>query len=153
MILELRAQPRHLRGAAEDPFAEEPGRQDKWLKDMQLKNVWKCWGKPVEKTGTYTVCMCLHRINEISICNSLSLTIHRPKANCHVKCSIFILESPEQVYEQDITTSTKNYFKKVLAPLQKPIVQEYQVLTILDSYVNYTMDKAGWWKIGDASGQ
>lgn len=43
---------------------------------------------------------------------------------------------------KDISTSTKNYFKKVLAPLQKPIVQEYQVLTILDQYANYTMDKA-----------
>ncbi|CAK9000695.1 unnamed protein product [Durusdinium trenchii] len=42
---------------------------------------------------------------------------------------------------KDISTSTKNYFKKVLAPLQKPIVQEYQVLTILDQYANYTMDK------------
>ena len=30
---------------------------------------------------------------------------------------------------------------QVLAPLQSPIVQEYQVLTLLESYANYTMDK------------
>lgn len=42
---------------------------------------------------------------------------------------------------QDITTRTKNYFKKILAPLQTPIVQEFQVLTLLDQYANYTMDK------------
>mmetsp|Transcript_61004 Transcript_61004/g.142714 ORF Transcript_61004/g.142714 Transcript_61004/m.142714 type:complete len:275 (+) Transcript_61004:64-888(+) len=39
----------------------------------------------------------------------------------------------------DISTSTKNHFKKILRPLQTPIVQEWQVLTILDGYVNYTM--------------
>ena len=42
---------------------------------------------------------------------------------------------------KDISTKTKNYFKKVLSPLQTPIVQEFQVLTILEQYVNYTMDK------------
>lgn len=47
----------------------------------------------------------------------------------------------ENRWLKDISTSTKNYFKKVLAPLQTPIVQEFQVLTILESYVNYTMDK------------
>ena len=40
---------------------------------------------------------------------------------------------------RDISTRTKNHFKKLLQPLQTPIVQEYQVLTILDGYVNYTM--------------
>ena len=40
---------------------------------------------------------------------------------------------------RDISTRTKNRFKKLLQPLQTPIVQEYQVLTILDGYVNYTM--------------
>jgi len=42
---------------------------------------------------------------------------------------------------KDITTRTKNYFKKILAPLQTPIVQEFQVLTLLEQYANYTMDK------------
>jgi len=42
---------------------------------------------------------------------------------------------------KDISTRTKDYFKKVLSPLQTPIVQEYQVLRILDQYANYTMDK------------
>jgi len=55
----------------------------------------------------------------------------------HQTCASLVPETP-----QDISTSTKNYFKKVLAPLQTPIVQEFQVLTILESYVNYTMDKA-----------
>ena len=40
---------------------------------------------------------------------------------------------------RDISTRTKNHFKKLLQPLQNPIVQEYQVLTILNGYVNYTM--------------
>eukprot|EP00438_Fugacium_kawagutii_P003856 Skav230677 [mRNA] locus=scaffold2185:383206:385037:- [translate_table: standard] len=42
---------------------------------------------------------------------------------------------------KDITTKTKNHFKHILAPLQKPIVTNYQYLTVLDSYVNYTMQK------------
>lgn len=49
---------------------------------------------------------------------------------------------------KDITTRTKNHFKHILAPLQKPIVTNYQYLTILDSYVNYTMRK-----IENATGQ
>mmetsp|Transcript_16222 Transcript_16222/g.30523 ORF Transcript_16222/g.30523 Transcript_16222/m.30523 type:complete len:276 (+) Transcript_16222:76-903(+) len=40
---------------------------------------------------------------------------------------------------KDISVSTKNHFKKILRPLQSPIVQEWQVLSILDGYVNYTM--------------
>ncbi|CAE6968083.1 unnamed protein product [Symbiodinium natans] len=40
---------------------------------------------------------------------------------------------------RDISRRTKNHFKKILQPLQTPIVQEYQVLQILDGYVNYTM--------------
>ncbi|CAE7199387.1 unnamed protein product [Symbiodinium natans] len=40
---------------------------------------------------------------------------------------------------KDISTRTKNHFKKLLQPLQSPIVQEYLVLIILDGYVNYTM--------------
>mmetsp|Transcript_107550 Transcript_107550/g.149953 ORF Transcript_107550/g.149953 Transcript_107550/m.149953 type:complete len:284 (-) Transcript_107550:176-1027(-) len=40
---------------------------------------------------------------------------------------------------RDISTRTKNHFKKVLKPLQTPIVQEYQILKILDGYANYTM--------------
>ena len=42
---------------------------------------------------------------------------------------------------KDITTKTKNHFKHILAPLQKPIVTNYQYLTVLDTYVNYTMRK------------
>ena len=42
---------------------------------------------------------------------------------------------------KDITTKTKNHFKHILAPLQKPIVTNYQYLTVLDTYVNYTMQK------------
>ncbi len=34
---------------------------------------------------------------------------------------------------EDITTKTKNHFKHILAPLQKPIVTNYQYLTVLDS--------------------
>mmetsp|Transcript_75231 Transcript_75231/g.179598 ORF Transcript_75231/g.179598 Transcript_75231/m.179598 type:complete len:275 (-) Transcript_75231:169-993(-) len=41
---------------------------------------------------------------------------------------------------KDINTRTKNHFKKLLAPLQTPIVQEYEVVGILDTYVNYTME-------------
>jgi len=41
---------------------------------------------------------------------------------------------------RDINTRTKNHFKKLLAPLQTPIVQEYQVVGVLDTYVNYTME-------------
>ncbi|CAE7651780.1 BIG2 [Symbiodinium microadriaticum] len=40
---------------------------------------------------------------------------------------------------RDISTRTKNHFKKLLKPLQTPIVQEYQILKILDGYANYTM--------------
>ena len=40
---------------------------------------------------------------------------------------------------RDISKRAKNHFKKLLQPLQTPIVQEYQVLGILDGYVNYTM--------------
>ncbi|CAJ1458718.1 unnamed protein product, partial [Effrenium voratum] len=55
----------------------------------------------------------------------------------------FAEETPvrEERWLKDISTSEKNHFKKLLQPLQTPIVQEYQVLTILDSYVNYTMQK------------
>lgn len=42
---------------------------------------------------------------------------------------------------KDISTKTKNHFKHILAPLQTPIVTNYQYLTVLDSYVNYTMEK------------
>lgn len=42
---------------------------------------------------------------------------------------------------KDISTKTKNHFKHILAPLQKPIVTNYQYLTVLDTYVNYTMKK------------
>ena len=42
---------------------------------------------------------------------------------------------------KDITTKTKNHFKHILAPLQKPIVTNYQYLTVLDTYVNYTLRK------------
>lgn len=42
---------------------------------------------------------------------------------------------------KDISTKTKNHFKHILAPLQKPIVTNYQYLTVLDTYVNYTMRK------------
>eukprot|EP00439_Symbiodinium_sp_Y106_P055998 s1835_g7.t2 len=38
------------------------------------------------------------------------------------------------------SNKTKNHFKKLLAPLQTPIVQEYQVVGVLDTYVNYTME-------------
>eukprot|EP00438_Fugacium_kawagutii_P003906 Skav220699 [mRNA] locus=scaffold472:609759:621849:+ [translate_table: standard] len=56
----------------------------------------------------------------------------------------FAEDSPrgaENRWLKDISTRTKDYFKKVLSPLQTPIVQEYQVLAILEKYVNYTMDK------------
>eukprot|EP00438_Fugacium_kawagutii_P019318 Skav202369 [mRNA] locus=scaffold1406:67786:68310:+ [translate_table: standard] len=49
--------------------------------------------------------------------------------------------SAQNRWLKDISTRTKDYFKKILSPLQTPIVQEYQVLTILEQYVNYTMDK------------
>ncbi|CAJ1413729.1 unnamed protein product [Effrenium voratum] len=42
---------------------------------------------------------------------------------------------------KDITTKEKNHFKHILAPLQKPIVTNYQYLVVLDSYANYTMEK------------
>ncbi|CAK9013240.1 unnamed protein product, partial [Durusdinium trenchii] len=47
----------------------------------------------------------------------------------------------ESGWLKDISTKTKNHFKHILAPLQKPIVTNYQYLTVLDSYVNYTMQK------------
>ena len=33
---------------------------------------------------------------------------------------------------------TKNHFKHILAPLQKPIVTNYQYLAELEKFVNYT---------------
>ena len=50
-------------------------------------------------------------------------------------------EEEESGWLKDISTKTKNHFKHILAPLQKPIVTNYQYLTVLDSYVNYTMQK------------
>eukprot|EP00434_Breviolum_minutum_P000149 symbB.v1.2.000128.t1/scaffold16.1/size461936/2 len=50
-------------------------------------------------------------------------------------------EEEETEWLKDITTKTKNHFKHILAPLQKPIVTNYQYLTVLDSYANYTMLK------------
>lgn len=42
---------------------------------------------------------------------------------------------------KDISVKTKKKFKKALAPLQKPIVAEYQALSVLDKFANYTMAK------------
>eukprot|EP00434_Breviolum_minutum_P000150 symbB.v1.2.000129.t1/scaffold16.1/size461936/3 len=50
-------------------------------------------------------------------------------------------EEEESEWLKDITTKTKNHFKHILAPLQKPIVTNYQYLGVLESYVNYTMLK------------
>ena len=37
---------------------------------------------------------------------------------------------------EDITTKEKNHFKHILAPLQKPIVTNYQYLVVLDSLLS-----------------
>jgi len=42
---------------------------------------------------------------------------------------------------KDISLKTKKKFKKALAPLQKPIVAEYQALAVLNKFANYTMAK------------
>jgi hypothetical protein len=42
---------------------------------------------------------------------------------------------------KDISTKTKNHFKHILAPLQKPIVANYQYLMELEKFANYTMQK------------
>jgi len=47
----------------------------------------------------------------------------------------------EEQWLKDISTSEKNKFKHELVPLQKPIVAEYQALSVLDVYANYTMKK------------
>ena len=50
-------------------------------------------------------------------------------------------EEEESAWLKDISTKTKNHFKHILAPLQKPIVANYQYLTELEKFVNYTMEK------------
>ncbi|CAJ1382354.1 unnamed protein product [Effrenium voratum] len=50
-------------------------------------------------------------------------------------------EEAHEGWLKDITTKEKNHFKHILAPLQKPIVTNYQYLVVLDSYANYTMEK------------
>jgi len=50
-------------------------------------------------------------------------------------------DEEESGWLKDITTATKNHFKKILAPLQKPIVANYQYLTELEKFANYTMLK------------
>jgi len=42
---------------------------------------------------------------------------------------------------KDISLKSKKIFKKALAPLQKPIVAEYQALAVLDKFANYTKEK------------
>jgi len=49
---------------------------------------------------------------------------------------------------KDISVKTKTKFKKLLAPLQKPIVAEYKALAVLDKFANYTMAK-----VENATGQ
>ena len=50
-------------------------------------------------------------------------------------------EEEGSAWLKDISTKTKNHFKHILAPLQKPIVANYQYLTELEKFVNYTMEK------------
>ena len=50
-------------------------------------------------------------------------------------------EEADSKWLKDISTKTKNHFKHILAPLQKPIVANYQYLTELEKFVNYTMAK------------
>ena len=50
-------------------------------------------------------------------------------------------EEERSEWLKDISTKTKNHFKRILAPLQKPIVANYQYLTELEKFVNYTMQK------------
>ena len=47
-------------------------------------------------------------------------------------------EEEDESWLKDISTKTKNHFKHILAPLQKPIVTNYQYLGELDKFVNYT---------------
>jgi len=44
-------------------------------------------------------------------------------------------------WEKDISIKTKKFFKKILVPLQQPIVAEYKDLTVLDKFANYSMAK------------
>lgn len=44
-------------------------------------------------------------------------------------------------WEKDISIKTKDLFKKILTPLQQPIVAEYKDLTVLEMFANYSMAK------------
>ena len=46
---------------------------------------------------------------------------------------------------EDITTKTKNHFKHILAPLQKPIVTNYQYLGVLESSRGWIYQKRDCW--------
>jgi len=51
------------------------------------------------------------------------------------------LQEGDESWLKDINSKTKNHFKHILAPLQKPIVTNYQYLAELEKFVNYTMMK------------
>ncbi|CAJ1351364.1 unnamed protein product [Effrenium voratum] len=50
-------------------------------------------------------------------------------------------QDSEAGWLKDISSAEKTHFKRILAPLQKPIVANYKNLEQLELFVNYTMEK------------
>ncbi|CAJ1426659.1 unnamed protein product [Effrenium voratum] len=50
-------------------------------------------------------------------------------------------QESEAGWLKDISSAEKTHFKRILAPLQKPIVANYKNLEQLELFVNYTMEK------------